>query len=123
MKNIKPDFWNALKNALLCTCPRCGEGALFSASTSLNLNEKCPSCAMDLARHDSGDGPAVFLIFWLGFLLVPLALLVEFAVHPPLWVHAAVWTVVALGLTLGMLKPLKSVVIMLQYRYRPGSWQ
>lgn len=75
-----------------------------------------------LARNDSGDGPAVFLIFALGFLLVPLALFVETLFAPPLWVHAVLWTVVALGLTIGALRPLKSYVIALQFKHRPGDW-
>lgn len=89
----------------------------------MNLNERCAVCGLDLAKNDSADGPAVFLIFILGFALVPLALIFEFTIHPPLWVHAVLWSVVAIGITLGSLKPIKSCIIALQYRHRPGDWK
>jgi uncharacterized protein (DUF983 family) len=77
---------------------------------------------LNLADNDSGDGPAVFLIFLLGFLLVPLAVCLEVLTSPPLWVHAVLFGVLALGLTLGLLKPLKSLVLLIQYRTRPETW-
>ncbi|MEM6781386.1 MAG: DUF983 domain-containing protein, partial [Pseudomonadota bacterium] len=68
-------------------------------------------------------GPsAVFMIFILGFSVVPLALLVGMLSDIPLWLHAIIWTIVCLGLTLGSLKPLKSYIIHLQYKHRPGDW-
>ena len=72
---------------------------------------------------DSADGPAVFLIFVLGFTLVPLALGLEVLFAPPLWVHGVLWSVVTLGLTLGSLRPLKACVLALQYRYRPEDFK
>ena len=62
------------------------------------------------------------MIFVLGFLLVPAALLFDTLVEPPLWVHAALWGVVALGLCIGALKPLKSYIIYLQYKHRKSDW-
>ncbi len=115
-------FWSQLRKAIACKCPRCGDGNLYKPGTYLDVQDRCPVCHLPLAANDSADGPAVFLIFILGFLLVPLALLFEHLVHPPLWVHAIVWTIVALGLTLGSLRPLKAYVIALQYRHRPGDW-
>ena len=67
-------------------CPRCGEGALFR--TGLTLREQAASAAVSsYAFADSGDGPAVFAIFILGFLVLGGALLVEFRLDPPVWVH------------------------------------
>lgn len=111
-----------MKASLKCRCPRCGEGALFQSPYSLDLNDTCSSCGLVIAKNDTGDGPAVFLIFILGFLLVPLAVIFEWALAPPLWVHAVLWGMVALGLTLGSLKPLKSYILALQYKYRPGAF-
>ena len=110
------------RQALACRCPRCGAGALYKPGSYLDVQEQCQVCGLPLAANDSADGPAVFLIFILGFLLVPAALLFEHLVHPPLWLHAVLWTVVALGLTLGSLRPLKAYVIALQYKHRPGDW-
>lgn len=114
---------SVMGKSLSCRCPRCGVGGLFKpGALAFDLQEKCESCGLDFTKNDSADGPAVFLIFILGFSIVPLALLAESLLHPPLWVHAIVWTVVVLGLTLGALKPLKSYVIHLQYKHRPGDW-
>ncbi|MGQ9367314.1 DUF983 domain-containing protein [Azospirillum sp. ST 5-10] len=101
---------------LRCACPRCGKGRLFKGF--LTVAEHCSVCGLDLARHDSGDGPAVFLIFILGFLVVPVALIVSMNVEWPLWLHTVVWSVVILGLALGMLRPAKAYVVALQYKHR-----
>jgi uncharacterized protein (DUF983 family) len=106
--------------ALRQCCPRCGGGRLFAGY--LTLVDRCPACGLELARADSGDGPAVFLIFILGFLVVPVALWVAMHSDWPLWVHALVWTAVILGLTLGMLRPAKAYVVGLQYRHRRSEY-
>ena len=70
-------------------CPRCGEGALFRRG--LTLRENCDRCGLSYAFADSGDGPAVFAILILGFLVLGGALLVEFRLDPPVWVHVVLW--------------------------------
>lgn len=109
--------------AMACKCPRCGTGNLYRSTFDMNVNDRCSSCGLDFTKNDSADGPAVFLIFILGFLLVPVAIAFEFTFNPPLWVHAVLWSVVAVGMTLGMLKPLKSYIIALQFKHRPGDWE
>ncbi len=116
-----------LDTTLICRaagslCPRCGQAKIYKSRFDLAVRETCPSCGLALARNDSADGPAVFLIFILGALLVPAALLLEVLVQPPLWVHAVLWTAVALFLVLGTLRPLKAYVIALQFKHRPGDW-
>lgn len=111
----------ALAAALGCTCPRCGRGRLYSGF--LRVAERCGVCGLELARNDSGDGPAVFLIFVLGALLVPSALILEFQAEPPVWVHVLLWPAVTLAITLPALRPLKAYVIALQYRNRRGDWE
>lgn len=108
---------------LACKCPRCGEGDLYKPGTILDMRDLCAVCGLDLTRNDSADGPAVFLIFVLGFSVVPLALLVEWWLSPPLWLHGIVWTLVLLVLTIGALRPLKAYVMALQFKYRPGDWE
>lgn len=103
---------------LLCRCPRCGRGLLFVGRLSLDVRERCTSCGLEFRFVDSGDGPAVFVIFLLGFLMLGAALLVEFRFAPPLWVHVAVWTPVTLGLAFGLLRPIKGVLIAQQYQYK-----
>ena len=119
---MSPDI-TLIRQALSCKCPRCQVGDLYKQGFTMDLLKSCPSCGLDYTKNDSGDGPAVFLIFVLGFLLVPLALIFENIFTPPLWVHAVLWTIVALVLTVGSLKPLKSYIIALQFKHRPGDWQ
>lgn len=118
-----PEDLSPLKSALSCKCPRCGAGSLYIGRFSLDLRENCEGCGLNFSKNDSADGPAVFLIFLLGFLLVPLALLFEVILAPPLWVHVVLWGACALFITLILLKPLKAFVIALQYKYRPGDWE
>ena len=117
-----PDF-EILKLGLACKCPSCKEGSLFKPGLmTLTLKDKCENCGLALDKNDSADGPAVFLIFILGFALVPLALLLEFTIHPPLWLHIVLWSAVSLFITLGTLRPLKSYIIALQFKYHPHDW-
>lgn len=106
--------------ALRCRCPRCGRGELFSGF--LSVVDSCAVCGLALARNDSGDGPAVFLIFILGFLVVPPALWFGMRYDWPLWLHAVLWAAVILALTLGMLRPAKAYVLALQYRFRRADF-
>lgn len=105
-----------------CLCPRCKQASIYAPGFTLSVRDKCPNCGLNLAKSDSADGPAVFLIFILGFLLVPTAIFVEYAFHWPIWVHAVVWGVLSLALTIGSLRPLKAYIIALQYKHRPGDW-
>jgi len=119
---MSQDYFPAPKpiaTGLACKCPRCGAGPLFDGF--LAVRSECPTCGLDLSQHDSGDGPAVFVIFILGFLVVPLAIWLEFTVAPPLWVHAVLWSVVILGGALALLRPLKAIMVGLQYKHRSTS--
>jgi uncharacterized protein (DUF983 family) len=104
---------------LACKCPRCGKGPVFDGY--LKVREICQECDLDLSEHDSGDGPAIFVIFILGATVVPLALWFEATFTPPLWVHAVVWGIAVIGGTLALLPPLKGVMVALQYRHRPPT--
>ena len=95
-------------------CPRCGEGRLFEGF--LTVAPRCQNCGLDYAFIDSGDGPAVFVILIVGFIVAFLALYVEFTFQPPFWVHILLWVPLIFGLSLGMLRPLKGLMIAIQYR-------
>lgn len=73
---------------------------------------------MELSRHDAGDGPVAFVILAVGFLVVGLALLVEVQYGWPVWLHLLVWLPLALALTLALMRPLKALLIGLQYKHR-----
>jgi uncharacterized protein (DUF983 family) len=97
-------------------CPRCGQGRLFKGF--LGLEDHCQACGLSYDFSDSGDGPAVFIIMIVGFIVVGLALFVEFSFSPPFWVHIILWVPLVLILALGLLRPLKGLMIAQQYKHR-----
>ena len=103
-------------------CPRCGEGRLFSGF--LTVGTRCSSCGLDYGFADAGDGPAVFVILIIGFVVVGLALWTEVTLSPPLWLHFIIWIPLALVLCLTALRLIKGVLITLQYRNKAqqGEW-
>ncbi len=108
-----------LAAGLGCRCPSCGRGKLFQGY--LTVRERCEACGADLRKADSGDGPAVFLIFIVGALVVPLAFWLESSAQPPIWVHMLVWPVFILGLSLLLLRPAKALLIALQFKHRASE--
>lgn len=95
-------------------CPRCGQGKLFNGW--ITLHERCDVCDLDYSFADSGDGPAVFITFFAGFIAVGAALWLEIAYQPSFWVHAAVSLPVILITCLLPLRPLKGWLIARQYQ-------
>jgi uncharacterized protein (DUF983 family) len=109
----------AIMRGLRGRCPRCGEGTLYRGF--INLRPACGKCGLDVSFADAGDGPAVFAILIGGFIVVFAALTVEFAYQPPYWVHAALWLPLILLVTLGPLRPIKGVLIALQYHHKAAE--
>ncbi|HEY2891321.1 MAG TPA: DUF983 domain-containing protein [Dongiaceae bacterium] len=110
---------SVLSTGLACRCPRCGRGRLFAGF--LKVTPTCPQCGLDLSAADSADGPAVFIIFIVGALVVPLALLMEAWFSPPIWVHMVVWGPVILGVSIALLRPAKAIMIAIQYKHQSGE--
>ena len=109
----------AIIAGLTCACPRCGRGKLFQGF--LSLRSCCDVCGLDYSFADSGDGPAVFIMFLAGFIVVFAALVTEVVYQPPLWVHAALWLPLILIVTLSPLRPMKGLLIALQYHHRAAE--
>lgn len=107
-----------LATGLGCRCPRCGQGKLFQGFFTLDVLPTCSACGLDFKFIDSGDGPAVFAILILGFLMLGGALVLEFSMHPPLWLQIALWTPATLFLAFGLLRPLKATMMAMQYRHK-----
>ena len=111
-----PPQTSVLAAGLATRCPRCGKGRLFKRG--LALCDSCERCALSYAFADSGDGPAVFATFILGFLVLGGALLLEFRVGPPVWVHVALWGALTPALAFFLLRVLKATLIALQYKHK-----
>jgi uncharacterized protein (DUF983 family) len=118
LKNVQTSSQSSVLSSVLAgvrgLCPRCGQGKIFSGF--LKLEPRCARCGLDLGFADSGDGPAVFVSLLGGFLVLGAALWVELVYEPPLWVHLAVFLPLTAIVCLGLLRPLKGVLIALQYR-------
>lgn len=102
-----------------CACPRCGEGALYSGF--LKVAPRCESCGLDLKFADSGDGPAVFVIFATTPIVVILAFITETLFHPAPWMHLVLWIPTVIILSLLLLRPFKATMIALQYQRNAGE--
>ncbi|KAB2920253.1 MAG: DUF983 domain-containing protein [Hyphomicrobiaceae bacterium] len=107
---------SALVAGLKARCPRCGGGPLFHSG--LTLRDKCPKCDLSYAFADSGDGPAVFGILILGFVILGGALILEFKANPPVWVHLVLWGVLTPVVAFFLLRVLKATLIALQYKHK-----
>ena len=113
----KPDsaIWapvDPVKAGLSGRCPRCGEGRLFRGF--LSVGDRCGNCGLDYSFADAGDGPAVFVILIIGFVVVGLALWMEVSLNPPLWLHFMLWIPLTLVLSLVALRLIKGLLIVLQ---------
>ena len=106
---------------LKCCCPGCGRGKLFQGL--LTVAPECKVCGLDLAAQDSGDGPAVFVIFIVGALAVGLAFFVEFTFSPPTWAHLIYQIPFVLGASILLLRPMKASLIALQYKNKAAGFE
>ncbi|MFQ5561947.1 MAG: DUF983 domain-containing protein [Parvularculaceae bacterium] len=101
---------------LQCRCPRCGKGVLFGGY--LALRRECNVCGLNYAKADSGDGPAVFVIFIVGFIAVAIAFVARFAWYAPIWLAFLISGGAAIALILLLLRPFKATLIALQYAHK-----
>ena len=81
----------------------------------MTLKPACGVCQLDFAKADAGDGPAVFIIFIVGFLGVGIAFIARFVWFVPMLFAFLLSVGVSLGLTLALLRPMKATLIALQY--------
>lgn len=102
--------------ALRGLCPRCGARTLFAGLVA--FAPQCRACGLDFAGFNVGDGPAAFLIFIVGGLVTGLAIALELGVSPPWWMHVLLWVPVTAGLTVGLLRVAKGLLLALEYRNR-----
>ncbi len=119
MADAQTSLGSAFARGLAGRCPRCGAGKLFAGF--LRVKDHCDVCDLDYTFADSGDGPAVFLILIAGFIVAGSALIVEFVYQPPFWLHALLWGPLAVIVCVGPLRPLKGLLIALQYHFQAAE--
>ena len=79
--------------------------------------DRCRACELNFGEFNVGDGPAAFLIFIVGTIVVVAALVVDGAFSPPWWVHL-VWIPVTTALTIGGLRISKAWLLAQEYKHR-----
>ena len=105
---------SAVNVGLRNCCPRCGEGKLFTSV--LKPAQSCMNCDLDYGFIDAGDGPAVFVILIIGFLVTAMAMALETAIAPPIWLHMIIFIPVIFALSIWGLQFSKGILIALQYQ-------
>jgi uncharacterized protein (DUF983 family) len=104
------------KAGVMMRCPRCGQGTLFAGM--LSLVDECSECALPLKQADNGDGPAFFVITFIGGLITVLAAIVELQFAPPSWVHVVLWVPMVLVSSLFFLRLFKAILVAYQFKHK-----
>ena len=104
-------------------CPRCGDGRMFDGF--LDIRKTCDNCELDYGFADAGDGPAVFVTLLGGFILMGMALFVQMKFSPPVWLLMLIFAPLTLIVCVGLLRPLKGLLVALQFRNKAeqGRWE
>ena len=105
--------------ALSGSCPKCGARTLFDGLA--NFAPRCRACGLDFSQFNVGDGPAAFLTLIIGAVIVILALVVDSAFQPPMWVHALLWIPLTAALVIGGLRGCKAWLLIAEYRRSAGE--
>jgi uncharacterized protein (DUF983 family) len=103
-----------VQGALRGLCPRCGAKTLFSGPVA--FAEKCAACGLDFTQFNVGDGPAAFLTLILGAIIVTLAVALQLAFDPPLWVQMLIWIPVTGVGVVASLRIAKAALMTAEYR-------
>jgi len=101
--------------ALTGCCPRCGKAPVFQRL--IVFLPRCPSCGLDMAQFNVGDGAASFLILIVGAIVTGLAMWLELTRSPPWYVHVMLWLPLTLMLSLGLMRLVKGVLLALEFRH------
>ncbi len=105
----------SLMTGVKCRCPRCGKGKLFEGL--LKFSKQCSICSLNYDFQDIGDGASIFVMFAVGILLVPIAILFQVSFNPPFWLHIFIWAPLLTLSCIFLLRPVKGILLALQYRY------
>lgn len=116
----RPGNWQIARRALMCRCPGCGAGKLFTGYVTPVA--ACAVCHEPLGHIRADDGPAWLTILIVGHIVVATILAVEPHVDWPQWLSTTVWLSLALVAVLVVLRPAKALFIGVIWRSGgPGS--
>ncbi len=109
-----PSLLTAMLRGFACSCPACGTTKMFRGY--LRVVDDCSHCGAPLGEYRADDAPPYFTIFAVGHIVVPLMFLVSRETDLSDLVQGLIWVPVALGLTLGLLRPIKGATVGLMLR-------
>ena len=87
----------------------------------LKVKTNCTVCDLSFEQRDAGDGPTVFIMMLLGFVILGAALFVELNYQPPMWVHILVWPPVILITGIPATRIAKSILMSLQFHHNASE--
>jgi uncharacterized protein (DUF983 family) len=102
-------------------CPACGNGRLFGKFLKPVAN--CAACGEDYTHQRADDFPPYIVIILLGHILAPIAVFVELAYHPPMWIYMTFGSALIVALALLLLQPVKGGVIAHQWVLRMHGFE
>ena len=105
----RPGFFACLRRGFSGRCPACGQGRLLHRY--LKAFPNCAACGLPFEPLRSDDAAPYFTILIVGHIIVPLVLLTEQHITPPVWVQLAIWLPATLALSLALLPPVKGAVM------------
>ena len=106
-------LWQSIKRGLLCRCPRCGEGRLFSSF--LKIADSCEACGQEFHHHRADDLPAYLVVIVVGHIVVGAFMGVEATSTLSLWQHLVIWIPLTIVSALALIRPTKGGVVGLQW--------
>ena len=117
--DLQPARIDPIRAGLLCRCPNCGQGPLYEGF--LKVVDRCEACGFDYSRLNTGDGAAIFIMQIAGGIVVFGALYAMIAWNPPIWLLLLITLPLVAGLSIGLMRPGKGVMIALQMRNKSGQ--
>lgn len=84
----------------------------------LKFRDTCRACGADFKAADAGDGPAVFVILFVGAIVAPLLIILQFGLDVPGWLALSITMVAAVALCLALLPPFKALLFALQWKHK-----
>jgi uncharacterized protein (DUF983 family) len=93
-------------------CYVCGEGSVFSGF--LKFAPRCEACGESYELEDAGDGPAIFVIFIAGFIIIPAALAFSMITNAPMWLTIVIWAPILIVFCIALMRPLRGLMLNMQ---------
>ena len=105
--------------ALSGLCPRCGEPTLFDAPARVAF--ECAKCGLDFTRYERGGRLVGVLTMLVTATLIGLAIGVDVALDPPMWLQAIFWAPVTILAVIGTLRLFKTALLYARFEKETGQ--